>query len=210
MGWFARFELAYAVSQSAAYATRPKPPLRKEKGMRQFVTCRIQSTLRHELQPSCPDIVQARLFARSVIGDLVVLLAIGSDLVRAPAGADLFLSVGGVLGMGKCGKVGRDACFELRAGVALVVDLGAFGFGLGFNACRSMSHHDGRFAFIAVLAAGAGALGDDHLDVALVDLPQTLLAYFEDGDGDGGGVGSSAALGRWNALPPVAAGLGEK
>ena len=209
-GWFARFELAYADPQSAAYATRPKPPLRKEKGMRQFVTCRTQSTLRHELQPARPDIAQARLFTRSVIGHLVVLLAIRPDLVRALARTDLFLSVGGVLGVGQCGKVGSDTGFELRAGVALIVDLGAFGFGFGLNPGGPMAHHDGGLPLVAVLAASAGAFGDDHLDVAFVDLPQTLWAYFEDGDGDGGGVCSSSALGRRNALPPVAAGLGEK
>jgi hypothetical protein len=92
--------------------------------------------------------------------------------------------------------------------------LGSFCLSFHFDACRYMPEDDCSFPFVAILAAGAGALGDALEDLIIWDSLFGLALWFEmplkDGDCHGAGMDPAASLCRRNPLPAVAARLLEE
>lgn len=140
---------------------------------------------------------------------LIVLLTISASLVAAHPGPNFPLPFGVLAGFVSIGEKRGDSESQCLTRNPFVTVLGALRLRLGFNTGRPVPHDDRSFAFIAILSARAGSLGDQYLDVAIKQLPLLLWlsGYLENSYRDRGRVYAALAFGWWNALPPVAAGF---
>jgi hypothetical protein len=163
----------------------------------------------HRQERDQPTLGQGREPSASsgaVVEHAVVLLAVGAHLVSPLAGADLSFAVSRMQVVGTF-LPGLGYTFfqgDHRGSSVLVLALGGR---FGLQASGSVGGHDATLGLVSVLAAGSAVLGEAQLHVGGIELGQRGAVALKDRHCHGRGEYSAFSLGRWNALPPVAAAL---
>ena len=217
-------------ASSATSSPRVGPAARRRRAQRQHVaTGRARSRasralrllprqlarplVRHERVGQLGEVARQHLVelvegeVDAVVGDPVLLVVVGADLVGAAAGADLAAALGRHLG-GLAVLLGlQQACPQHHHRLGPVLDLRLLVLHGHDRAGRDVRDPHGRVRRVDRLPAGAGRAVDVDLEVVGVDLDLDLLRLGQHGHRRGGGVDPALGLGGRHALDAVRAAL---